>query len=268
MGAMTTTSRAAKPDEVLAAAVEAARDGLLDLTAADTVGDHLGTVAEGERLVTHFFVAAHPGYVGWRWAVTLSRAPRQRHPTVNEVVLLPGEEALLAPPWVPWKDRLDKNDLKPGDLVPVSDEDPRLVPGYLVGDQALDGTSARELREVVTDVGLGRERVLSVEGRDAAAERWYGGDHGPGSPMAAAAPARCGTCGFLVRLSGPLTGMFGVCGNAASPSDGHVVAFNYGCGAHSDVRVERPLARTSAVPVLDTVSWDPFGNGDVEPLDP
>jgi hypothetical protein len=261
-----TVTRAAKPDEVLAAAVDTARNGLLEVTTPDTVGDHLGVVAEGERLVTHLFAATHPGYVGWRWAVTVARAPRQRIATVDEVVLLPGDGSLLAPPWLPWKDRVDKSDLKPGDLVPVTDTDPRLVPGYLVGDEALDGTSARELREVINDVGLGRERVLSIEGRDAAAQRWYDGEHGPSSAMAAAAPARCGTCGFLVRLAGPLTAMFGVCGNASSPSDGHAVSFDHGCGAHSDVRVERPHAQASPAPFHDTLTWDAFADADVEPL--
>ncbi len=264
---MTTISQTPKPDDSLAAAVDAARTALLDLTRADTVGEHLGAVAEGQRVVTHYFAATHSGYVGWRWAVTLARAPRQRTATVDEVVLLPGDGALLAPPWVPWKDRLDKSDLKPGDIVPTDDSDPRLVPGYLIGDAALEGTSARELREVVIEVGLGRERVLSVDGRDAAADRWYRGDSGPTSAMAVAAPAHCGTCGFLVRLSGPLKGMFGACSNASSPSDGQVVSLDHGCGAHSDVRVEQPMLQaTPTSPVFDTLTWDSFGDADVEPL--
>jgi hypothetical protein len=51
--------------------------------------------------------------------------------------------------------------------------------------------------------------------------------------MARAAPAHCGTCGFLLPLAGGLRGAFGVCGNAYSPADGHVVGVDYGCGAHS-----------------------------------
>lgn len=215
-------------------------------------------------MVTHFFEAAQPGYTGWRWAVTMARAPRQRTGTVNEVVLLPGNDALLAPAWLPWKDRLDKRDLGPGDLVPVSEDDPRLVPGYLVGDDLLDATSARELREVINDVGLGRERVLSILGRDLAADRWYAGEHGPAAAIALSAPANCGTCGFLVRVGGALAGTFGVCANAASPSDGRAVSLDHGCGAHSDVRVEQTQSQSSVVPVHDTLSWDSFGDSDVE----
>lgn len=261
---MTTATRAPKLDSVLGGAIDLARSALLDSGGNDNVGDHLGAVAEADRVVTHFFAATEAGYAGWRWAVTLTRAPRQRVATVNEMALLPGEGALLAPQWVPWKDRIDKLDLRPGDLVPVSDDDPRLVPGYLTGDEGLDATSARELREVVTEVGLGRERVLSVQGRDAAAERWYAGEHGPEAPIALAAPAPCGTCGFLVRIGGPLASMFGVCGNEWSPSDGQAVSLDHGCGAHSDVRAEQTQGESSLTPVHDTLTWDTFADADVE----
>jgi hypothetical protein len=250
---------------VLGAADDVARSALAGEGEA-SVGDHLGAVAEADRVVTHLFASTHSGYAGWRWAVTLTRAPRQRVATVSEIVLLPGDGALLAPEWLPWKDRMDKRDLRPGDLVPVSENDPRLVPGYLGGDSPLDATSARELREVVTEVGLGREWVLSVEGRDAAAERWYAGEHGPNSAIATAAPARCGTCGFLARLGGPLAATFGVCGNAWSPSDGHVVSLDHGCGAHSDVRAEQNSSQTPANPIHDTLTWDAFADADVETI--
>lgn len=261
---MTTPTRAPKLDPMLAAAVEVARAALVESVRSAAVGDHIGAAAEADRVVTHFFATTQPGYAGWQWAVTLARAPRQRVATVDEVVLLPGDDALLAPAWLPWKDRVDKRDLGPGDLVPVSDDDVRLVPGYLVGDTALEGTSARELREVVNEFGLGRKRVLSIEGRDAAAERWYAGNHGPHTPIAEAAPAPCGTCGFLLRVSGPVAAMFGVCGNASSPSDGQVVSLDHGCGAHSDVRVDQSQPQGAHSPVHDTVTWDTFGDSDVE----
>jgi hypothetical protein len=148
------------------------------------------------------------------------------------VVLLPGEGALLAPAWVPWEDRVQPGDLGPGDLLPPPPpDDPRLVPGYLdSGDPAVE--------EVAYELGLGRERVMSREGRLAAAQRWYGGDFGPRSSMAKHAPARCGTCGFYLPVAGSLRAGFGVCGNEVTDSDGHVVSVEYGCGAHSQIRVE------------------------------
>lgn len=263
-GAVTPSARTPKADALLVNAAETARAALTESVGDDASGVHLGAAAEADRVVTHFFAAIHPGHSGWRWAVTLVRAPRQKAVTVNEVVLLPGADALVAPEWVPWKDRLGKEDLGPGDLVPVSDDDPRLTPGYLVGDEALDGTSARELREVVRELGLGRERVLSVQGRDQAAERWYAGVNGPHSDLAESAPARCMSCGFLVRVSGPLAMAFGGCANASSPSDGHIVSLDHGCGAHSDVRQDQAPNPSSTSPVHDTLTWDTWSDSDLE----
>ena len=89
-----------KADATLAAAVDAARAALLDDVDAADVGEHLGVVAEGDRVVTHLFACTRPGYEGWRWSVTVARAPRQKQVTVDEVVLVPGEDAIVAPVWV------------------------------------------------------------------------------------------------------------------------------------------------------------------------
>lgn len=262
----TAQRKSIKPDSVLTGAVETARNALAEAVDTGDVGDYEGSMAEGERVVTHFFAAGQVGYAGWRWAVTLARAPRQKAVTVDEIVLLPSETALVAPPWVPWKDRVSPGDLGPGDLVPSTADDVRLVPGYLNGDEVLDAATAREVREVTRELGLGRERVLSIEGRDHAATRWYEGDNGPMSALAKAAPARCASCGFMVRLSGALATQFGVCANAFSPSDGHVVAYEHGCGAHSDVRVpEQSQHQPSApLPVHDTLTWDAWVDAEVE----
>ena len=74
-----------------------ARAALLEDVGAADVGDHLGAVAEGERVVSHQFACTRPGYVGWRWSVTVARAPRQKTVTVDEIVLLPGDDAIVAP---------------------------------------------------------------------------------------------------------------------------------------------------------------------------
>ena len=113
------------------------------------VGEHLGVVAEGERVVTHFFECTLPGYRGWRWAVTVARAPRSKHVTVCETVLLPGDDALLAPGWVPWHERLQPGDLGVGDLLPTPPDDDRLAPGYVLSDDPA-------VEEVSWELGLGR----------------------------------------------------------------------------------------------------------------
>jgi hypothetical protein len=221
----------------------------------DRVGEHLGHVVEGDRLVTHWFAATMPGYRGWRWAVTVVRASRQRTVTVNEVVLLPGDEAIVAPEWVPYRERLKPGDLSPGDLLPVEDDDPRLVPAYSFGDDPLDPDEKAQVREVARELGLGRVRTLSLEGRDAAAERWYDGDGGPASPLAQAAPDHCASCGFLVRLNGPLSTLFGVCANGDANDDGRVVSLDHGCGAHSEVALKkRHLPQSLPEHAHDTLS--------------
>lgn len=95
-----------KKDAVLIEAVDAARSALDDIAAANQVGEYLSATTEGERLVTHRFAAQKPGYHGWEWFVTVARAPRSKKVTVCELGLLPGEEALVAPEWIPWSERL------------------------------------------------------------------------------------------------------------------------------------------------------------------
>lgn len=237
----------AAPDVVLADAVELAREAAV-AAGADTVGEHLGVRAEGERIVTHAFAATLPGYVGWYWAVTTARASRSREATVDEVVLLPGEDALLAPTWVPWSDRVQAGDLSPGDLLPPHADDIRLVPAYtLSGDDEVDGA----VRAVAYELGVGRELVMSRDGRELAAERWYVGEYGPDNPMAKQAPAHCGTCGFFLSLAGSLSAGFGVCGNEVTDTDGRVVSVEFGCGAHSGTKPMSTALAEAGVVVYD-----------------
>ncbi|MGX7677798.1 DUF3027 domain-containing protein [Jatrophihabitans sp. DSM 45814] len=232
-------------DAECAAAVELARSAAIENASetavgeASAVGEHLGVRAEGERLVTHAFAATLRGYVGWFWAVTLDRAPGFA-PTVAEVVLLPGDVALLAPPWVPWSERVQPGDLSPGDVLPTAPDDPRLVPAYLLSDDP-------QVTEVAFELGVGRVRVLSRFGRLDAADRWTAGPGGPDTPMARQAPAPCGTCGFFLPLAGSLSAAIGVCANPVTETDGQVVTVDHGCGAHSEAVVEPNLEELGAV---------------------
>ncbi|GAA3246836.1 hypothetical protein GCM10017691_55350 [Pseudonocardia petroleophila] len=236
-----------------AAAVEDAAADLGRASAESAVGEHLDAVVEDPGTLTHFFAATQGGYRGWRWSVTVA-APEDDGPiTVCEVVLLPGADAVTAPAWVPWQERVRPGDLGVGDLLPAPDGDERLVPGYVAVDDAdLDV-------HIAVEVGLGRTKVLSRAGRDSAADRWFDGPHGPGTDMAKAAPGSCGTCGFFLSLAGSMRGAFGVCGNEYSPADGAVVAVGFGCGAHSDVVVEA----SSPVVVAELVYDDGV---DLEPV--
>jgi len=243
----TRTARRPTTDAVLSGAVDIARAAAEELAEPGHVGEPLGTEPDGERLVTHYFDCLNPAYRGWRWAVTLTRVSRSKTVTVAEAVLLPGSDALLSPEWVPWSERLRPGDLGVGDLLPTREDDERLMPGHTA-----TGSDADEL--AVWELGLGRARVLSPIGRDDAVDRWYSGDHGPHAPIAEVAPARCASCGFLSLLAGSLRRLFGVCTNAYSPSDGRVVSFDHGCGAHSEVAVIP--AADALMPVVDEVGYD------------
>lgn len=251
----------AKPPKLDAAAAEAvdlACEAAIEQGGEHAVGEHLGVVAEeGDRIVTHSFECLLPGYRDWRWAVTTVRASRARNVTVNEVVLLPQPDALLAPEWVPWEDRIGAGDIAPGMLMATPDNDPRLEPGFAASDQLNDGDDADwvQLRTTVAELGLGRQRVLSRHGRDEAVERWQRGEAGPNNELSREAPANCATCAYFVPLRGSLGVLYGACTNEYSPSDGHVVHLDHGCGGHSDVVAEQ-RAKELPAPAFDTISID------------
>ena len=70
------TTATPKLDATAAAAVDAARAALLEEAPASDVGEHLGVIAEWDRVVTHLFACSRAGYRGWRWSVATSRPPR------------------------------------------------------------------------------------------------------------------------------------------------------------------------------------------------
>ncbi|WP_328905122.1 DUF3027 domain-containing protein [Streptomyces sp. NBC_00234] len=289
MSAATTRSRTARtpaPDRLCAEAVDLARAAAEEAAAPGVVGEHVSLIAEGDRVVTHFFECKEPGYRGWRWAVTVARASRAKNVTLDETVLLPGSDALLAPEWVPWSERLRPGDMGPGDLLPTEAEDLRLEPGYTGEDEpppnsveseetelsedladlvdtedaeltTRPGTTSRgSIGAVADELGMRRARVLSRYGLHVAADRWDEA-FGPKTPMAQAAPAACDTCAFLVPLAGSLKQAFGVCANEFAPADGRVVSLSYGCGGHSEAAV-MPKPPKPAPHALDTLQVDEY----------
>ncbi|WP_175408599.1 DUF3027 domain-containing protein [Streptomyces sp. TRM64462] len=281
MSAATTRSRARRTpalDRLCAEAVDLAREAADEAAAPGVVGEYVEAVAEGDRVVTHFFECGEAGYRGWRWAVTVTRASRAKAVTLDETVLLPGPDALLAPEWVPWSERLRPGDMGPGDLLPTEADDLRLEPGYTGEDEPPPNSAVSEemtdladvedvefvprtpsrgaIAAVADELGMRRARVLSRYGLHVAADRWEEA-YGAKTPMAQAAPASCVSCGFLLRLGGSLGQAFGVCGNEFSPADGHVVSLDYGCGGHSEAAV-MPKPPRPAPPVLDSMAADEF----------
>jgi hypothetical protein len=265
--------------------VDLARAAAEEAAAPGVVGEHAGMVSEGDRVVTHYFECKEMGYRGWRWAVTVARASRAKFVTLNETVLLPGTDALLAPEWVPWSERLRPGDMGPGDLLPTDAEDLRLEPGYSGEDEPAPNAAISEemaelaeaedaeitpqapaalplvpsrgsIASVAEELGMRRARVLSRYGLHVAADRWEE-SYGAKTAMAQAAPATCVSCGFLNPVGGSLGQAFGVCANEFSPADGRVVSLSYGCGGHSEAAV-MPAPMRPAPPVIDETRVDPF----------
>ncbi|MGI5250937.1 DUF3027 domain-containing protein [Actinacidiphila glaucinigra] len=277
--------RSRTPDRLCAEAVDLALEAAVEAFGEKAVGEHLGAVAEADRVVTHLFDCREAGYRGWRWAVTLTRASRAKAITLDETVLVPGPEAVLAPEWVPWSERLRPGDLGPGDLLPTEAEDLRLESGFSgedvpppnspVSEEMAELVEAEDadvsggppatlpmapavgtIAAVAEEIGMARPRVLSRYGLHVAADRWED-EYGPKAPMAQAAPAQCVSCGFLVPIAGSLRQAFGVCANEFSPADGRVVSLAYGCGAHSEAAV-MPKTPRPAPPVLDETAVEPL----------
>ncbi len=241
---------AVKPDATLIGSVDHAAQTLAEVAEPGSIGGHLASVMVAERLATHFFACTSSAYPGWQWAVSVARAPRAKTVTVCESALIPGEGALLAPEWLPYARRLAPGDIGPGDVTPYLEDDPLLEAGFeATGDEDVDALALWEL-------GLGRTRVLSPEGREHAAQRWYDGPRGPNAPEAVKAPSVCASCGYYVPMAGALRTVFGVCASEWSPSDGAVVSRDHGCGAHSEIDMERPEPERVRPPIIDEYELD------------
>ena len=163
-------------DTVLAEAVDVARAAITEVAGESEVGAHLGAVAEDTRLVTHSFECTNPAYRGWHWVAVLARAPRAKKATVCETALLPGADALVAPAWEPWEERVRPGDMRPKDVLPKAEDDPNLD----LGLEQVDLRPGDDIDQVPNfEYGLGRTRVLSREGIANAAQRWVESDAGP-----------------------------------------------------------------------------------------
>lgn len=239
-------------------AVGLAHAALGQITEPLSVGEHVAARSEGERLVTHLFECNLAGYRGWRWAVTLTRPPRSRTATICELELLPGEDAVLAPTWIPWAERLRPGDITRADRLPRRETDERLEPGWeATGDEEGDVAGMDAL-------DFGRARVLSPQGVRGAARRWYEGEHGPEADGVRKAHASCSTCGFFVPLAGPLRRIFGICANEWAADDGRVVSLDHGCGAHSETDLPDQGAEWPVLPSrLDESAMEPLGTDGV-----
>lgn len=205
-----------------ARAIGIARRALADM-GEDGVGDHVGVTVLSKDAVMHHFAADVPGYRGWEWNVVLACAPGSRFVTINEVALMPGRDALQAPDWVPYEDRVQPGDLQPGLYIPPRADDERL-------EETPNG------------------HMLTKKGLDSALARWREA-YGPTTESAEKSPLQCTTCAFFLPVEN-IGNFFGICSNEFS-DDGHIVHATYGCGAHSETPPAKNLASQEHTPFDD-----------------
>lgn len=122
--------------------------------APEQVGEVVDAIELGDN-VTDFRLAANVrGYEGWQWSVTLYHDTEVGTWTVNESSLVPTDDALMPPAWVPWKARLEPTDLAPTDSIGTDPDDPRLEGGFRKTEpvQAAAAASASARGDVSTNV--------------------------------------------------------------------------------------------------------------------
>ena len=129
-------------DAARAMAVEAAEDE-------NGVGEFVKAIDAGDGITDYRFVSLMRGYEGWQWSVTMFHDVERDTWTVNESTLIPMEQALRPPEWIPWKDRLLPTDLSVTDSIGTDPDDPRLEEGFRATAEAETGdTRVSDARDV------------------------------------------------------------------------------------------------------------------------
>ena len=96
----------------------------------DQVGRLTRSINEDDHVTDFRFESKKRGYEGWEWSVTLYHDTDIDEWTVNESSLVPTDQALMPPAWVPWKDRLLPTDLSVTDSIGTEPDDSRLEDGF------------------------------------------------------------------------------------------------------------------------------------------
>ena len=128
----------------------------------DQVGAFVEAIDMGDGVTDFRFATEYRGYEGWQWSVTLFHDEELDGWRVNESSLVPPDQALRPPEWVPWKDRLEPTDLSVSDSIGTDPDDPRLEEGFrrtgAVGEQAQPEDGADDAAAVpASDEGTSSE---------------------------------------------------------------------------------------------------------------
>jgi hypothetical protein len=274
------------------AARQIAYDAVLEIANSESeIGECLGVFSYPVNLAAFYFPAHVLGYRNWLWVSLLTLGKVSGKPEALEVFMTPDQSALLPKPWLDWSLRLMPEDANVYDELPYRADDPNLTAGlnpsmlnqqFGIDDTPLENDSNSRSKTARTKKGaakfsensdqadklallqhitqlyaLSRERLLSPAGREQAAERWYASSQGPNGPSAKNTALPCSTCGFFVPILGALGQAFGVCATNWSQDDGKVVAWDHGCGSHSESRIVPIVDRYlgPALEIDESIEW-------------
>ena len=81
-------SKALRVDDPFKASEIARAAALEDAKNEKFVGSQVSVESDDDHVATYLFEALLPGYVGWRWAVTVAKLDSESNPTICDVVLL------------------------------------------------------------------------------------------------------------------------------------------------------------------------------------
>ena len=81
-------------------------DALVETTEPGLVGDYVSESETEKNVIEVKFETSLKGYKDWHWVVTLTQIDKRKPLMVSEINLMASENALLAPKWVPWAERL------------------------------------------------------------------------------------------------------------------------------------------------------------------
>lgn len=134
----------------------------------DAVGDFVSSTDIGDGVTDFRFESKLVGYEGWQWSVTLYHDLETERWTVNESTLIPTDDSLLPPPWIPWKDRLKPSDLSVMDSIGTEEDDSRLEDGFRpVNHQSENELSEKSEEESKEEKESSEENTLKQDGETA-----------------------------------------------------------------------------------------------------
>lgn len=83
-----------------------ALEALKETTDSALIGDFVSELEAQKNVIEVRFESKMRGYQDWHWVVTLTQVDKRKPLLVSEINLMASENALLAPKWVPWAERL------------------------------------------------------------------------------------------------------------------------------------------------------------------